>query len=83
MPRCPKDSTYKIGLYRKPVRSVAGGGTYLCHIERSGLVPKMREQSGSHFPLCPCGGGGALATELTLRRWSPQLLPVAGCHVMG
>ena len=49
MPRCPKDSKYKIGLYRTPVRSVSGGGTYLCRIERLGLVPKMRELANLIF----------------------------------
>lgn len=49
MPRCPKDSTYKIGLYRTPVKSISGGGTYRCHIERSGLVPKMRELANLIF----------------------------------
>lgn len=58
MPRCPKDSQYKIGSYRTLVKSVAGGGTYLCHIERlASLLVKMRKRSESHFPFLPCGGG--------------------------
>ena len=84
MPRCPKDSKYKMGLYRKLVKSVAGSGTDRCRIERlASLLVKMRKRSESHFPFCPCGGGGALATELPLRRWSPQLLPVAEYYIMG
>lgn len=45
MPRCPKDSKYKIGLYRTPARSVAGGGTYLCHIEMVGQLAGQNEKA--------------------------------------
>lgn len=61
-----------IWIVRKPVFLSAGSGMDLCHIERLGL-PKMRKRSESHFPLCLYGRGEALATKLTLRRWSSQL----------
>lgn len=69
MPRCPKDSKYKIGLYRTPARSVAGGGTYLCHIEMVGQLAGQNEKANLIFlsahvaeaelwqRSCHCGGG--------------------------
>ncbi len=63
MPRCPKDSHIKIGLYGKPVKSVAGSERTPPHRKVEACL-KMREQSESHFPFCSCGGGGALGYEV-------------------
>lgn len=57
MPRCPKDSTYKIGLYRTPVKLSAGG-------ERTKLHREVAEGKCEAFPPCPWSEGGALGYEV-------------------
>ena len=60
MPRCPKDSHIKIGLYRNLVKSVAGGERTELHRE---ATRRMSGKCGA-FPLCPWSEGGALGHEV-------------------
>ena len=57
MPRCPKDSKYKIGLYRTPVKLPAGG-------ERTTHHRVVAEGKCEAFPPCLWGAGGALGYEV-------------------
>lgn len=47
MPRCPKDSTYKIGLYRKLLKLIAGGERTKLHRE----VADRQMRSISSLPM--------------------------------
>lgn len=69
MPRCPKDSKYKIGLYRTPVKLPAGG-------ERTKHHREVAKGKCEAFPPCPWSEGGALWYEVPHCGGEP---PALGC----
>ena len=77
MPRCPKDSKYKIGLYRTPAKSIAGGERTQPH----GRLPALAANAKHFLPVY--GAQAELwGTKCHIAEASPQLLPVVGCHIM-